>query len=416
MRKLALLCLALVCAITMNAQELKIIEFRADLTMTDAAKNPVKDANGVNCGLIKLGLVIPDAEFEGDFLSTEYNNGEWLIYMMNGANWLTVKTKQYLPLRHEFDPIQSNVTYVMVVEIPASDSTDYFLEQARMAVAANDMAKLIQCIEKVPKTDVPSDLLGIYNNALAAKAENDLYLSLKQKTYNFTTIPNKETFNLCRSYITKYPKSEHYTTVSNLLRTEGKKFLQGQNGNNQNSKAKTSTTTPSTKAPTPYKPASTSSSRKKSSYESLLTIGVGAEPFLTLPDSSKVNYDTAKVYGGIEANVVLRIGRPHNTVNALLGVGTSVGSFLKPNLHLAPEIRLNFDESLFVGLGGEISLMTFGKTSADNTTAKAQSTGNSVKIVAGYCEERFDLYLTVRILDKTIGGFAGGVGFRWYLF
>ena len=413
MRKLALLCLTLVCAITMNAQELKIIEFRADLTMTDAAKNPVKDANGVNCGLIKLGLVIPDAEFEGDFLSTEYNNGEWLIYMMNGANWLTVKTKQYLPLRHEFDPIQSNVTYVMVVEIPASDSTDYFLEQARIAVAANDMAKLIQYIEKVPKTDVPSDLLAIYNNTLAAKAENDLYLSLKQKTYNFTTIPNKDAFNQCRTFITKYPKSEHYATVSNLLRTEGKKFLQGQNGNNQNTSSSTKTTSKSSSS---SKPVVAPTPRKKAAYESLLTIGVGADPFLTLPDSSKVDYDTAKFYGGIEANVVLRIGRPHNTVNALLGVGTSVGSFLKPNLHLAPEIRLNFDESLFVGLGGEISLMTFGKTSADNTTAKAQSTGNSVKIVAGYCEERFDLYLTVRILDKTIGGFAGGVGFRWYLF
>ncbi|MBR0539597.1 MAG: hypothetical protein IJK36_05150 [Bacteroidales bacterium] len=413
MRKLALLCLTLVCAITMNAQELKIIEFRADLTMTDAAKNPVKDANGVNCGLIKLGLVIPDAEFEGDFLSTEYNNGEWLIYMMNGANWLTVKTKQYLPLRHEFDPIQSNVTYVMVVEIPASDSTDYFLEQARMAVAANDMAKFIQYIEKVPKTDVPSDLLAIYNNTLAAKAENDLYLSLKQKTYNFTAIPNKDAFNQCRTFITKYPKSEHYATVSNLLRTEGKKFLQGQNGNNQNTSSSTKTTSKSSSS---SKPVVAPTPRKKAAYGSLLTIGVGADPFLTLPDSSKVDYDTAKFYGGIEANVVLRIGRPHNTVNGLLGVGTSVGSFLKPNLHLAPEIRLNFDESLFVGLGGEISLLTFGKTSADNTTAKAQSTGNSVKIVAGYREERFDLYLTVRILDKTIGGFAGGVGFRWYLF
>ncbi|MBQ9587070.1 MAG: hypothetical protein IJR26_04330 [Bacteroidales bacterium] len=397
----------------MNAQELKIIEFRADLTMTDAAKNPVKDANGVNCGLIKLGLVIPDAEFEGDFLSTEYNNGEWLIYMMNGANWLTVKTKQYLPLRHEFDPIQSNVTYVMVVEIPASDSTDYFLEQARMAVAANDMAKFIQYIEKVPKTDVPSDLLAIYNNTLAAKAENDLYLSLKQKTYNFTAIPNKDAFNQCRTFITKYPKSEHYATVSNLLRTEGKKFLQGQNGNNQNTSSSTKTTSKSSSS---SKPVVAPTPRKKAAYGSLLTIGVGADPFLTLPDSSKVDYDTAKFYGGIEANVVLRIGRPHNTVNGLLGVGTSVGSFLKPNLHLAPEIRLNFDESLFVGLGGEISLLTFGKTSADNTTAKAQSTGNSVKIVAGYREERFDLYLTVRILDKTIGGFAGGVGFRWYLF
>lgn len=413
MRKLAILCLTLVCAITANAQELKITEFRADLTMTDAAKYPKKDANGVNCGLIKLGLVIPDAEFEGDIISADYDNGEWLIYMMRGANWLTVKTKQYLPLRHEFEPIQSNVTYIMAVEIPSSDSTDYFLELAQKAADKNDMENLIKHIEKVPRSAVPDNLLTLYEKAVSEKAENDLYLSLKQKTYNFTVIPNRDAFNQCRTFITKYPKSEHYTTVSNLLRTEGKTFLQAQNGNKQST---SSSAKSSSKSSSSSKPVVAPTPRKKAAYESLLTIGIGAEPFLTLPDSSKVDYDTAKFYGGIEANVVLRIGRPHNTVNGLLGVGTSVGSFLKPNLHLAPEIRLNFDESLFVGLGGEISLLTFGKTSADNTTAKAQSTGNSVKIVAGYCEERFDLYLTVRILDKTIGGFAGGVGFRWYLF
>ena len=103
---------------TAFAQELKVIEFRADMTMTDAAKNPKKDANGVNCGLIRMGLVIPDAQFEGDIIASEYKDGEWWLYMMKGANWLTIKTKRYLPLRYEFEAIQSNVTYVMNVERP----------------------------------------------------------------------------------------------------------------------------------------------------------------------------------------------------------------------------------------------------------------------------------------------------------
>ena len=102
----------------LRAQELKVLEFRADMTMTDAAKYPKQDANGINCGLIRLGLVIPDAQFEGDIVSSEYRDGEWWIYMERGSNWLTIKTKRYLPLRYEFEGIKSNVTYVMNVERP----------------------------------------------------------------------------------------------------------------------------------------------------------------------------------------------------------------------------------------------------------------------------------------------------------
>ena len=118
MKKTLLLLTALWAFVALQAQELKVIEFRADMTMTDAAKYPKKDANGVNCGLIRMGLVIPDAQFEGDIISTEYRDGEWWLYMMKGANWLTIKTKRYLPLRYEFEGIQSNVTYVMNIERP----------------------------------------------------------------------------------------------------------------------------------------------------------------------------------------------------------------------------------------------------------------------------------------------------------
>lgn len=100
------------------AQELKVLEFRADLTMTDAVRFPKEDLSGDRCGLVKLGLVMPDVTFEGDIISSEYKDGEWWIYMPRGSNWLTIKSKKYLPLRYEFEGIQSNVTYVMNVEIP----------------------------------------------------------------------------------------------------------------------------------------------------------------------------------------------------------------------------------------------------------------------------------------------------------
>ena len=100
------------------SQELKVIEFRADPSMTDAVQHPKEDFNGDRCGLIRLGLVLPDATFEGDIISSEYKDGEWWIYMSKDANWITIKSPKYLPLRYEFEEIQSNVTYVMNVEKP----------------------------------------------------------------------------------------------------------------------------------------------------------------------------------------------------------------------------------------------------------------------------------------------------------
>ncbi len=113
----------LTCAGALQAQQLKVIEFRADMSMTDATRYPKNDYSGNPCGLIKLGLALPvsDVSFEGDTISTEYKEGEWWIYMPRGSNWLTIKSKSstYLPLRYEFEGIQSNVTYVMTVEKPS---------------------------------------------------------------------------------------------------------------------------------------------------------------------------------------------------------------------------------------------------------------------------------------------------------
>lgn len=113
----------LACVGMVQAQQLKVVEFRADLTMTDAVRFPKNDFNGERCGLIKLGLALPvsDVTFEGDIISSENKGGEWWIYMPKGSNWLTIKSKSnaYLPLRYEFEDIQSNVTYVMNVEKPS---------------------------------------------------------------------------------------------------------------------------------------------------------------------------------------------------------------------------------------------------------------------------------------------------------
>ena len=94
--------------------------------MADANQFPKEDYCGNRCGLIKLGLALTpsDVAFEGDIISSENKEGEWWIYMPRGSNWLTIKSKSntYLPLRYEFESLQSNVTYIMNVEKPSTEA------------------------------------------------------------------------------------------------------------------------------------------------------------------------------------------------------------------------------------------------------------------------------------------------------
>lgn len=120
LNKLLLATIMTLFGLSAMAQDLKVIEFRADMSMTDAVRYPKEDLNGERCGLIRLGMVLPDASFEGDIISAECKSkeGEWWIYMMKDANWITIKSEKYLPLRYEFEGILSNVTYIMKVQKP----------------------------------------------------------------------------------------------------------------------------------------------------------------------------------------------------------------------------------------------------------------------------------------------------------
>ena len=133
MKRLLLVLAMTVCLYAVQAQELKLKEFRSDSTNAYAVQFPKLDHNHERCGVILLGLVLPEAEFCGDVIASEYKNGEWCVYMTNGANWLDIKSNQYLPLRINFKDygimIRSNQTYLMEVEKPADFSEEAELER-----------------------------------------------------------------------------------------------------------------------------------------------------------------------------------------------------------------------------------------------------------------------------------------------
>lgn len=102
-----------------SQKSLKVSDFRLDPQDITALTFLKKDINGTPCGLIKIGLPVPNATFDGSIISSEYKNGEWWVYMCKGAKWIKIMTPNYPPLEFEFgERIQSKMTYVMVVEEP----------------------------------------------------------------------------------------------------------------------------------------------------------------------------------------------------------------------------------------------------------------------------------------------------------
>ena len=88
------------------------------LSMRQEAVNYERlDFNGRPCAMIVLYFFNDNVDFEGDIRSSQYRgNGEWWIWMVEGANWITIKTVSYTPLRLEFEPLQSGKTYEMKVQ------------------------------------------------------------------------------------------------------------------------------------------------------------------------------------------------------------------------------------------------------------------------------------------------------------
>lgn len=115
-RWLALLLFALLPAGSLWAQGLEV-EKPLTLTTRQEAKTYERlDLNQVPCALLILHLNDDNVDFEGDIRTSQYRQGgEWWLWMIQGSNWLTVKSSKWSPLRLDFESMQSSKTYEMTL-------------------------------------------------------------------------------------------------------------------------------------------------------------------------------------------------------------------------------------------------------------------------------------------------------------
>ena len=83
---------------SLQAQDIEVKKFEPVAKDQTATLSPRKDVNGTVCGLVKVVLKEPGAEFEGSIMgNVQFTGNEYLVYLPNGTKRLGIKHPDYLP-------------------------------------------------------------------------------------------------------------------------------------------------------------------------------------------------------------------------------------------------------------------------------------------------------------------------------
>lgn len=122
MNKLYLCVLALFFIVQIHAQDIEVKKFEPLEKDQTAVTSPRKDINGNACGLVKVALKEPGAEFEGNVMGdVQFTGKEYLVYLPNGTKRLGIKHPDYLPTTIVFADygtkrVASSTTYELKVK------------------------------------------------------------------------------------------------------------------------------------------------------------------------------------------------------------------------------------------------------------------------------------------------------------
>jgi len=108
-----------------SAQQLTVTSFEADPFDNAAVKFEKKDANQESCALVIVQIAVAGVTFDGDVIQVEEKDGDYWVYMNNGATWLEIKAKGYISPKFEIrekypQGLSGKTTYRLVIDKPAT--------------------------------------------------------------------------------------------------------------------------------------------------------------------------------------------------------------------------------------------------------------------------------------------------------
>lgn len=98
-------------------QALKVSSFSLDANDLSARSEQVKDSKGEVCALVKVGLVVQNANFSGDVVKTNKQTSEYWVYLADGATYIEVQAPGFQTLPYHFKtPLKKNCTYRLILQ------------------------------------------------------------------------------------------------------------------------------------------------------------------------------------------------------------------------------------------------------------------------------------------------------------
>ncbi len=149
-----------------TAQELKVERFELAPSDISGARYSVKDANGIDCALIKVQIPRSGVVFEGNIVKQDFRVNEYWVYVTQGTKMLNIKHPDALPLMvyfsdHKLNPATSSATYVMTLQAPTAASRSvmqkiYFdVQPANAMVICN--RKVIKLVNGKGELEAPAE-------------------------------------------------------------------------------------------------------------------------------------------------------------------------------------------------------------------------------------------------------------------
>ena len=130
MKRLYLILLICLLALTTQAQELTVKSMTVAGNDISASQYRVNDLNGQPCALVKVQLATRGAKFAGSVIGTpEFKNGVYWVYMPAGVKELEVQHDNFVPCHVTFgdygiQPLQSLTTYVLTLLMPQGGTAE----------------------------------------------------------------------------------------------------------------------------------------------------------------------------------------------------------------------------------------------------------------------------------------------------